>query len=115
MALHHAKPGEIVDLKPIGVGLKEAASAAIVKTDRFEAIRLIIHAGAEMPRHKVDGEITLYCLEGHVELGVHPTPITLRTNEWVYLAGGAPHSVKAIEDTSILLTIFLDHASAKID
>jgi len=114
MALHHAKPGEIVDLKPIGLGLKEATTAAIVKTDHFEAIRLVVHAGDEIPQHKVSGEIALHCLEGHVELDVHPRPITLRTNEWVYLAGGAPHSVRAIEDTSLLLTIILDHALAEI-
>lgn len=28
----------------------------------------------------------------------------------VYLAGGAPRSVKAIQDSSLLLTIFLAHA-----
>lgn len=113
MALHHANPGEIVDLTPIGLGLKEATTAAIVKTDHFEAIRLVVHAGDEIPQHNVAGEITLHCLEGHVELDVHPRPITLRSNEWVYLAGGTPHSVRAIKDTFLLLTILLDHAPAE--
>jgi quercetin dioxygenase-like cupin family protein len=112
MALYHAKPGEIVDLKPIGPGLRGGTTVAIVKTEHFEAIRLIIPAGAEIPQHKVAGEITLHCLEGHIELGVHPTPIALKANEWVYLEGGAPHSVKAIEDTSLLLTMLLRHAQA---
>lgn len=115
MALHHAKPGEIVDLGPIGPGLRDARTTAIIKADHFETIRLIIHAGAEIPQHKVSGEITLHCLEGHVELGVDPTPIALKANEWVYLEGGAPHSVKAIEDSALLLTIFLHHAPAGID
>lgn len=110
MALHHAKPGEIVDLAPLGSRLKEARTAAVIKADHFEAIRLIVHAGMEIPQHKVSGEITLHCLEGHVELGVDPAPITLKANEWVYLEGGAPHSVKAIQDSSLLLTIFLGHA-----
>ncbi|MGH6888357.1 MAG: cupin domain-containing protein [Rhizomicrobium sp.] len=113
MALHHAKPGEIVDLGPMGPGLREARTAAIIKADHFETIRLIVHAGAEIPQHKVSGEITLHCLEGHVELGVDPTPIALRANEWVYLEGGAPHSVKAIQDSSLLLTIFLNHAPSQ--
>ncbi len=113
MALHHAKPGEIVDLGPIGSGLREAKTAAIIKADHFETIRLIIHAGTQIPQHEVSGEITLHCLEGHVELGVHPAPIALKTNEWVYLEGGAPHSVKAILDSSVLLTIFLDRASGQ--
>jgi quercetin dioxygenase-like cupin family protein len=111
MALHHARPGEIVDLGPIGSGLTSARTAAIIKADHFEAIRLIVHAGAEIPQHKVSGEITLHCLEGHVELGIAPTPIALKANEWVYLEGGVPHSVKAIKDSSLLLTIFLEHPS----
>ena len=107
MALHHAKPGEIVDLGPIGPGLGELKTAAIIKAEHFEAIRLIVHAGTEIPQHSVSGEITLHCLEGHVELGLNPKPVALRANEWIYLQGGVPHSVKAIEDSSLLLTIFL--------
>jgi quercetin dioxygenase-like cupin family protein len=115
MLLHHAKPGEIVDLGPMGPGLREATTAAITKADHFEAIRLIVHAGSEIPQHKVSGEITLHCLEGHIELGVDPAPIALKTNEWIYLEGGAPHSIKAIKDSSLLLSIFLRHAPAGID
>ena len=115
MALHHAKPGEIVDLRPIGPGLRDARTAAIIKGDNFETIRLIVHAGGEIAQHKVSGEITLHCLEGHVELGSDPAPVALKANQWVYLEGGAPHSVKAIEDSSLLLTIFLNHVPAGID
>lgn len=107
MALHHAKPGEVVDLAPMGLGLGQAKTAALVKAHHFEAVRLVVHAGAEIPQHKVSGEITLHCLEGHVELGIESEPIVLKANDWVYLEGGAPHSVKALEDSSVLLTIFL--------
>ena len=82
MALHHAKPGEIVDFAPIGPELREAKTAAIIKTDHSEAVRLIVHAGAEIPQHKVSGEITLHCLQGHVELGIDPRPIVLKSNDW---------------------------------
>ena len=112
MALEHAKPGEIVDLRPVGPELHDARTTAIIKGDNFEAIRLVVHAGVEIPRHKVSGEITLHCIEGHVELGIDPAPIALKANQWVYLKGGAPHSVKAIEDTALLLRIFLNPASA---
>jgi quercetin dioxygenase-like cupin family protein len=57
----------------------------------------------------VSGEITLHCFKGHVELGVDPTPIALKVNGWVYLEGDAPHSIKALQDSSLLLTIFLNH------
>ncbi len=107
MALHHAKPGEIVDLRPAGESLKDGRTAAIVKTEQFEAIRLVIPAGTEIPAHKVSGNLTLQCLEGLVELGLATSPVILKAHDWIYLDGDAAHSLRAIEDSSLLLTIFL--------
>lgn len=111
MALHHVQPGEVVDLTLTSGALREARTAALTKARHFEAVRLIVPAGTEIPPHKVPGEITLHCLEGHVELGIDPTPVSLKANNWVYLEGGALHSLKAIEDSSVLLTIFLDSSA----
>lgn len=108
MALYHAKAGEVVDLQPLGPKLKEAKSTAVVKSDQFEAIRLIVLAGSEIPGHKVSGNITLLCLEGRVKIGLDGCSIDLGAHEWVYLDGGEWHSVKGIEDASLLLTILLD-------
>lgn len=108
MALHHAKAGEVVDLRPLADNLKNTKTAAIIKTQSFEAIRLVVPAGREIPSHEVSGNITLHCLEGHVSLGLAESPIELNAGEWVYLDGGEPHSVKGIEDSSVLLTILFD-------
>lgn len=108
MALHHAKPGETVDLRPLGRALKDAKTAAIIKADSFEAIRLVVLAGAEIPSHDVAGNITLHCLEGRVALGLDGASVELGAGDWIYLDGGAPHSVKGIEDSSLLLTILFD-------
>lgn len=113
MALRHAKPGEIVDLRPMGPEIKNAKSKAIIKADQFEAIRLIVHAGAEIPQHQVSGDITLHCLEGRVELRLETSAIVLETDQWVYLDGGTPHSVEAIEDSSLLLTILFDRQAGR--
>lgn len=105
MALQHAKPGEIVDLRPLGGQLRDAKTAAIVKSEHFEAVRLVVLAGTEIPPHKVPGNIMLHCLEGSISLGLADSAITLRAGEWVYLTGDAIHSLKGIEDSSLLLTI----------
>jgi quercetin dioxygenase-like cupin family protein len=107
MALHHAKPGEIVELAPMGREIENARSSAIIKTDQFEAMRLVVRAGEEIPQHEVAGDITLHCLEGRAELRLGTSSVQLKANQWVYLDGGAPHSIKAIENSSLLLTIFL--------
>lgn len=108
MALHHAKAGEIVDLQPMGPKLKHERTTAIVKTKQFEAIRLVVLAGVEIPSHKVAGSRTLHCLEGAVELGLETESVVLNANAWMFLDAGAPHSIKAITDASLLLTIFLE-------
>lgn len=106
MALHHAEPGEPVDLKPLGSSLGNTNTSAIVKRDRFEAVRLIVPAGTEIPPHHVSGYVMLHCLEGHVELG--PKGIQLTEGKWVYLEPDESHSVRGIEDASLLLTILFN-------
>lgn len=105
MALQHAKAREIVDLRPLGAKLKGVKTAAIVRSERFEAVRLIVLAGTEIPPHKVPGNIMLHCLEGRVSLGLVDSSVVLNADEWVYLDGGEMHSVKGIEDSCLLLTI----------
>ena len=106
MALHHAMPGEIVDLRPLGPAIDRAASSALVKSDRFEAIRLVVRAGATIPAHSTPGFITLHCLEGAVSLD--PVAAELRAGDWIFLDRGTPHAVTGIEDSSLLLTILFD-------
>jgi quercetin dioxygenase-like cupin family protein len=106
MALHHARPGEIVDLRPLGAAIGRAATSALVKSDRFEAIRLIVRAGATIPAHSTPGFVTLHCLEGAVSLD--PVAAELRAGDWIFLDRGTPHAVTGLEDSSLLLTILFD-------
>lgn len=107
MALKHAEPGEVVSLGPLGPALTSARTSALVKSDRFEAVRLVVPAGSAIPSHRVQGYLTLHCLEGRVLLGAE-NEITLRAGDWIYLERGADHSVRGIEDSSLLLTIMFD-------
>lgn len=105
MALKHAAAGEAVDLRPLGPRLSAARTQAIFRTSSFEAVRLVVPAGVEIPSHRIPGRITLQCIEGHAQLGRSDETIDLRAGDWVYLDGNEPHSVKGIEDASLLLTI----------
>lgn len=96
MALRHAEPGEVVDLRPLGECVGAAKTSAIVRTGSFEAVRLVVPAGTEIPSHKVGGEITLHCLKEHAQLGLSAGPIDLRAGDGVYLQGGEPHSVTGL-------------------
>ena len=115
MALHHAKPGEVVDLRPLGDGLRGAKTTAIVKSRTFEVVRLIVPAGAEISPHKVPGPITLHCLEGRAVLGLTSSEVELSAGEWLHLDGGASHSVRGVEDSSLLLTILFEKGAPAVD
>ena len=57
MAIPHAKPGEIVDVRPLGPALASAQTKTLVRTDQVEVIRLVVPAGKEIEEHKAKGEI----------------------------------------------------------
>ena len=108
MAVPHAKAGEVVDLRPLGAELSSSRTTAIMKSEEFEAVRLIVRAGATIPAHQVAGNIMLHCLEGRVQLGLPDSTLELAADQWVYLDGGVSHWVKGVEDSSLLLTILFD-------
>lgn len=50
MALKHAAPGQVVDLRSFGSRLAAARTSAIVRMPSFEAVRLVVPAGTEFHR-----------------------------------------------------------------
>lgn len=105
LALSHVNSGEVVDLW-IGQ-ITPDRTAALVKRSSFEAVRLVVQAGREIPWHRVPKELTLYCVAGHVVLRLETGDIQLRAGEWVFLEGEIRHAVAAHEDSTLLLTILL--------
>lgn len=53
----------------------------------------------------------LHCLEGRVLLCLSESTLELHAGQWVYLDGGASHSVKGIVDSCLLLTILFDRCA----
>ena len=112
MAIPHASPGDIVDLRPLGPALATTRSHALFKSGDLELIRLVLPAGQEMPAHAVDGEITLQCIEGRITFSCNAGVIELSAGQLVHSAGGETHALRAIEDSSLLLTIALKGGGA---
>ena len=106
MALHHLQPGERFQLSPAR-SPGDGKTMALVKTDRFEAVKLVLHARDEISGHSVPGYATLLCLEGAVTLRLDED-VRLDAGDWLYLDRGQEHSLYAIEDSSLLLTILFD-------
>jgi quercetin dioxygenase-like cupin family protein len=107
MAIPHAKPGEVVDVRPLGSTLATSSTTTLVRAEHVEIIRLVVPAGKEIAEHKAKGEIVVQCLEGRVVFTAFGKAQNLEAGKLLYLPTGEPHSVKGIENASLLLTILL--------
>ena len=107
MAIPHAKPGEVVDVRPLGSALASAQTKTLVRAEQVEVIRLVVPAGNEIEQHKAKGEIIVQCLEGRVAFTALGKTQTLEAGHLLYLPTGEPHSVKGIENASLLVTVLL--------
>lgn len=107
MAIHHAAPAEVFDVQPLGRALNESKTRVLVKTDTLEVVRIVLPTGKQLPPHRVAGEITVQCLEGHLAFDVAGSEQELVAGQMLYLTGGATHALRGITDSSVLVTILL--------
>jgi quercetin dioxygenase-like cupin family protein len=107
MAIPHAKPGELIDIRPLGSALASAQTATLVRAEQIEVIRLVVPAGKEIPEHRAKGNLTVQCLEGRVTFTAAGKSQELAPGNLLYLPVGEAHSVKGIENSSVLLTVVL--------
>ena len=95
----------------MGVSQSGTPSSALFKSEGLEVMRVVLPRGKSLPPHKVDGEITLHCLEGELELSVLRDGAEqrqrLRAGQLCYLEGGVVHGVTGVVDASALVTIVL--------
>lgn len=110
MAIPHAASGDLIDIRPLGANLRQTSSSTLVRANHLEVFRLVLPAGKAAPDHKASGAITIQCLEGAVELDAHGRTQVLRAGSLVYLSDAAPHEVRALEDSSLLVTVLLRRA-----
>ena len=77
----------------------------LLKTESLRVIFRSFSEGASLPTHKAPGPITVHVLDGHIEFtaGTRTTPV--RKGEVLALESGVPHSVKALSNSAILITV----------
>lgn len=105
MAIPHAEPGQLVDVRPLQEALGSTRTQVLIKTDRFEMLRMVLPAGKILAEHKAPGEIIVQCLEGRFAFTTMGKTEEMTAGSLLHLAAGEPHSLMASEDSSFLLTI----------
>lgn len=109
MAIHHARPAEVIDISPLGPQLATTGTTTLFKTDAIEVIRMVLPAGKEIPSHDLPREVIIQCLEGCVEVRVDDRRCTLEAGHLLYVAGRQRHGLHAKADSSVLVSILLGH------
>lgn len=112
MAIQHAAAGEVVDVRPLESELANRQTTTLVKTDALEIIRLVLPAGKEIPTHSAPGPLVVQCLEGCVSFSTMGREIDLEPGRLLHLEPGEPHALRAVENSSLLLTILLPRPAA---
>ena len=107
MALPHARPLDIIDVRPLGSGLRDAVTSSLLKTPTIQLMRLVLRAGLGLPDHSVAGAISVQCIEGEAVVTTSERDCPLHAGQLVVLAGGEVHAVRAVTDASLLVTILL--------
>lgn len=105
MAIPHAQPGEPIDVSPLGAALASTQTHTLIRTPAAELIRMVLPAGKELNEHRAPGEIIVHCLEGRVEFTTMGKTVELTPGRLLLLPPAEPHAVRAIEDSSFLLTL----------
>lgn len=108
MALIHAQPFDVISLKPLAGKLHEVKTHSLLKTGQLQLMRVVMAAGQSMPEHHVAGEITVQCLEGKVLISTPGRSCALVAGELMVLPAHEPHGLKALADSSLLVTVLLD-------
>ena len=107
MAIPHARPGEAIDVQPLGARFAEERTVALFKSQNLEVMRLVLPLGKSLPPHKVAGEITVQCIEGCIDITAEGNSQVLRAGQLLYLSGNVLHAVVALQDSSALVTVAL--------
>jgi len=107
MALAHAQPLDVIDLRPLGPALRDVVTTSLLKTPALQLMRLVLAAGQGLPEHSVAGAITVHCLEGEADVITPTRRCHLLAGQLVMLDGKERHAVTAVTDASLLVTVLL--------
>ncbi len=112
MALPHAQLLDVIDVGPLGAGLRDAVSTSLLKSSRIQLLHLVLPAHHDQPPHHVDDECTIHCLEGEVDVVMPRGTTRLGQGSVVVLPAGQTHALRARSDCAVLVTLLLKDGDA---
>ena len=77
----------------------------LVKSPALRVVLEVLRAGAELAEHRAPGPITVQVLEGEIRFHTGEDTFRVRAGEVLALPPGRPHSVEAVRDSALLITL----------
>ncbi len=107
MALVHAYPLDVINVRPLATQLHQVKTHSLLKTNKLQLMRVVLAAGQSVPEHHVAGEITIQCLEGEVLISTSQRTCLLAAGELMALPAQEPHAFQGKTQASLLVTVLL--------
>ncbi len=112
MSQSHTSSGQVLPLQ-LGPATASQTTDTVVKANDMELHRILMPPGEEIDTRQMPSSVTVHCLQGKVAVTAHGRDTTLDNGQMIYLQANEPHSIKALEQSSVLIT---GHAaSASVD
>jgi quercetin dioxygenase-like cupin family protein len=77
----------------------------VFKTNGLRIVLIALHKGAEMVKHTADGIISVQVLTGQLQFNTEWRSVVLSDGQMLALHESIPHSVLALTETILLLTL----------
>ena len=107
MAIDHAAPGQLVDVRGPADAIGRDASETLIRADHLEVFRYGLRAGTVVDMHRAAGVMIVQCIGGEVDFTALGVTQRLSPGKMLYLDDAEPHALAAISDTLLLITILL--------
>lgn len=96
---------EVIDVMPSPSQISDFVSSSLIRSDHLTVVRLEVPAGKQVPPHHAQGDISVHCLSGKIEFMAGGIIRILSRSQLILLAGRETHSLLAIEDSALLVTV----------
>jgi quercetin dioxygenase-like cupin family protein len=95
----------LLDAGPLGDALGSCRTSVLRQYGNLRIVRLVLVKGRAIADHFAAGDASLICLEGKLAVTLKGLTHELRPGLLICFAAGESHAIKALEDSSALLTI----------
>jgi quercetin dioxygenase-like cupin family protein len=80
-------------------------TVVLIKSNNLRVVFRSLSEGSTLSTHKADGPITVQVLDGHIEFTASDQTTSLRKGHVLALRSEAPHSLRALKKSVILITV----------